>query len=205
MLRRTADGRQVGVAPDPYRLVRDRATDQSNSDDWQTIGLEDVPGGPNLGNQVTDPSRFLTPVGSPGRFRSGRVIIQERSLDTAPEPNLAPGTIRRNIIYPPYQIGVAGKFSWAANRQGELPPGRVPLEPSRVSDYYQSTTFLGLPDPAPWAITGDRPQPGLAPFPSRPTVQFNSGSGWPVLAPTVPSFGSRVPLRRPRTLLSGIN
>lgn len=203
--RRTPDGGRVAAPPDPYRIPRDRATDQSNSDDWQTLGLEDTPGGVNLGNQVTNPVRFLTKVGAPGRWRSGRVLIQERDLSAAPQPNLAPGTIRRNITYPPYQIGVSGKFSWAANRQGELPPGPVPLEPSRIADYYQSSTFLGLPDPAPWAITGERPQPGLQGFQSRPTVQFNSGSGYPVLAPTVPSFGSRVPLRRPRTLLSGIN
>ncbi len=203
MLRRSKEGAQVPVPADPYALPRDRATDQSNAVDRASLGLEDDVS-LDLGVQVTDPRRFVTRTGSPGRWREGRVLMQERNLQFYAEPAIGPGTINRNIDYPSKGQATPGFFSWAANAPDLPPPGPVPeaLEPSRVSEYYMSSLWLGQADSAPWVITGERPQPGLSGFQSRPGVMAQAATGWPVVAPEVPSFGSRVPLRRPRTLIA---
>ena len=207
MIRRTQDdGTAQMVAADPLALPRDPATDQSNDVVWASLGLEQSPTRPNLGRQFTDPRRFLTRTGSPGRWREGRQIVGtnppgDRDL---PMPSIGAGTINRNIRYPQDGIPVPGLFSWAANGQ-QAPAGvsAAAIEPSRVDEYYLSSTFLGLADPAPWVVAGyERPQPGLQGFQAQPTIMAQPGTGWPVLAPSIPSYGSRVPLRRPRGLVS---
>ena len=200
---RTKDNKQVAVPADPYALRRDRSTDQSNATDRAALGLEDDLS-LNLGRQVTDEARFFTKAGFPGRFREGRVIVQAVDGNYSPEPAIGPGSIARNIRYPQNGIAVGGYFSWAANDLELPPPGPVPeaTDPSRVDEYYLSSLFLGLPDSAPWVVAGyDRPQPGLAGFQSPATVMGQPGTGWPVIAPEIPSYGSRVPLRRPRNLV----
>jgi len=205
MIRRSRDDIAQQVPADPLALPRDLATDQSNETDWSALGLEQSPTRPNLGRQVTtDPTREFTRAGYPGLWREGPVLVQERRLDEAPMPSIGAGTINRNIRYPNEGHATPGLFSWAANTL-ELPAGGpVPeaLEPTRVDEYYMSSTWLGIQDPAPWVVAGyDRPQPGLEPFQSRPGLQAQPSTGWPVLAPEVPSYGSRVPLRRPRGLV----
>ncbi len=201
---RTKDNRNVPVAADPYALARDRATDQSNDVTRATLGLEDNPT-LNLGEQVaTQPGRVETTVGRPGRWREGPVVMQERRLDVMPMPAIGEGTINRNIRYPQNATPVPAYFSWAANRQ-IVDSGVEPaaIEPSRVDEYYLSSTWLGITDPAAWVVTGDRPQPGLEPFQSRPGIMGQPSTGWPVVGPEIPSYGSRVPLLRPRTLIEG--
>ena len=192
------------VAADPYALPRDRATDRSDADVWASLGLEEVPGGPNLGDQVTDPGRFLSRTKRPARWREGRTVMQERRLDVQPMPAIGPGSIARNVRYPQDGIASPGYFSWAANAPDLPAPGPVPaaLEPSRVDEYYLSSLWLGQADPAPWVVAGfERPQPGLEGFQSRAGVQGQPSTGWPVLAPEIPSYGARVPLLRPRGLV----
>lgn len=204
MFRRTKDNRQVAVAADPYALARDRATDRSNATDRASLGLEDDLT-LNLGRQVTDERRFFTKAGTPGRSWSEPFRPQGRRLDVMPEPAIAPGSIARNIRYPQNAIAVPGFFNVAANQPDLPPPGPAPaaIEPSRVDEYYLSSTFLGIADSPPWVVAGlERPQPGLQPFQSPATVQGQPSSGWPVISPEIPSFGSRVPLRRPRNLVA---
>jgi hypothetical protein len=119
-------------------------------------------------------------------------------------PAISPGTIARNIRYQQNGIASPGFFSWAANQPDLPPPGPVPaaLEPSRVDEYYLSSLALGLPDSAPWVVAGhERPQPGPDGFQSRPGIMGQPSTGWPVVSPSIPSYGSRVPLLRPRTLI----
>lgn len=207
MIRRHGDA-QVPVPADPLALPRDRATDQSNEVDRASLGLEEDLT-LDLGRQfATVRGRTATRTGRPGLWREGPTVIQERRLDVQPEPSIAPGSIARNIRYPQNAIAAPGFFSWAANAPDLPPPGPAPaaLEPSRVDEYYLSSLFLGLPDSAPWVVAGhERPQPGLEPFQSRPGVMGQPGSGWPVVAPEIPSYGSRVPLLRPRTLIGSAN
>lgn len=204
---RSKGNAQLPVPADPYALARDRATDQSNDVDRASLGLEENVT-LDLGSQVaTVKGRTLTRAGRPGLFREGRTVIQERRLDVEPMPAIGAGTINREITYPPDGIAVPGFFNVAANQPSLPPPGaaRATLEPSRVSEYYMSSLWLGLPDSAPWVITGERPQPGLQGFQSRPGIQAQPGTGWPVVAPEIPSYGSRVPLLRPRTLIGSAN
>lgn len=203
MQRVLIDGTQVPVPADPLALPRDRATDQSNQVDRAALGLEaDLT--LNLGRQETDRRRFVTRAGRPGRFREGRVIMLSPDGNFSPMPAIGAGSIARNVRYPQNAIASPGYFSWAANQPDLPPPGPQPAatEPTRVDEYYLSSLFLGLPDSAPWVVAGEtRPQPGLAGFQSKPGVMGQPGTGWPVLAPQIPSYGSRVPLLRPRTLV----
>lgn len=209
MFRRTKDGRTQQVGSDPLALPRDPATDRANRTDWQTLGLEERTPPPRLGRQVPTVQaarrRAFTRSGQPGLWREQPVIVQGRRLDAMPEPQIGAGTINRNIRYPNNGIATPGFFSWAANAPDLPAPGPVAaaLEPSRVDEYYMSSTFLGLPDSAAWVVAGlERPQPGLQGFQSPPGVMGQPSTGWPVLAPEVPSYGARVPLRRPRGLVT---
>lgn len=205
MFRRTKDGRQQQFSGDPLALPRDPATDRSNETDWAALGLDGQPVRPSLGGQTaTDPGRAFTRTGMPGLWRDEPVLVQGRDLDWLPLPAISPGQVRRNIRLPQDGIPVPGFFSWAANEQC-APAGRsqAATEPSRVDEYLLTERTLQLPDSAPWVVAGyERPQPGLEGFQSPPGVQGQPGTGWPVLAPEIPSYGSRVPLRRPRGLVT---
>jgi hypothetical protein len=202
-----------GIAEDPsglgtfdilsgvYRLARDPAVDRSTRVSLESVGLADNPLPPAvLGRQVTAKSS-RTPAGRPGRFITALFRPQERDLDHENRGTLAPGTIRRNVTYDVNGARGQGFFSWAANAIGEA-VGFVPARPPQ-DEYVVSSLFLQLPDSLATVVSGTiKPAPGLEPFRQRPTVQAQPSTGWPVLAPQIPSYGSRVPLRRPRGLSS---
>lgn len=175
---------------DPFRLPRDPATDQATPAELVTVGLAGNPAPPIvLGRQVktTDPDDTVRPA--------------ERSLDTEERGTLAPGTIRRNVSYEVNGARGQGFFSWASNAIGEA-LGFVPARPPQ-DEYLVSSLFLGLPDSLATVVSGTvKTAPGLEPFRQRPTIQAQPSTGWPVEAPVIPSYGSRVPLRRPRGLVS---
>ncbi len=70
-------------------------------------------------------------------------------------------------------------------------------------EYVMMTLALGLQDPLPTVVSGFvKPQPGLTRTYHLTTIQAQPSTGWPVLAPQIPSYGSRIPLRRPRGLVA---
>jgi hypothetical protein len=193
------------IVGQPYRLPRDPATDQSNMLSLATLGLEGNPSPPvSLGRQVTNPARFFTRKGRPARWRGQRPKVGDRVLDAMVPPQISPGTVRRNIRMPANGIQVQGFFSWAANVAdfGPSPaPGTVQNE--QTDEYLVTSMALQLPDPLPTVVSETvKPAPGLEPFRPQPGIMGQQGTGWPVLQPAVPSFGSRVPLLRPRGLVA---
>jgi hypothetical protein len=198
-LRRSGQSVQQ-VPPDPLALPRDPATDKSNRTDRQTVGLQDEPT-VNLGAQVaTNRSRFRTPVGRPGFWGgAGRLILQARRLDVAAPLAVGAGTIRRELDWPVREVGATGYMSWAANETGDLRRGRF-HQVTAAHDYYVSSDWIP-PNFDQWPVTGHKPALP-ADWRPLPSVMADLSTGWPVLAPTVPSFGARVPLRRPRGVVS---
>jgi hypothetical protein len=210
-----ADVADAGISRDPsglngfrvqnraaYRLPRDPATDATTPRGLVTVGLGGNPHEPvTLGGQVDTTRRGFTDAGRPGLFRTPVFRPQERSLDVIQGTTVAPGTIRRNVRYNANGARGQGFFSWAANAIGEA-LGFVPARPPQ-DEYIVSSLHLMLPDSLATVVSGTtKSAPGLEPFRERATIQAQASSGWPVEAPQIPSYGSRVPLRRPRGLVS---
>lgn len=199
-----------------FRIARDPAVDQTTPLGFASVGLADNPDPPVPLGPQTSPINWgtgsrRTPAGRPGCwqtdvFRPGsRGSNGELDLNSPQVPEgrgtLAPGTIRRNVQYVKNGIPGPGFFSWAANKLGFA----LGFEPARdpQDEYVVSSLFLGLADSLATVVSGSvKPAPGLEPFRAGETVQAQASTGWPVLAPQIPSFGSRVPLRRPRGLVT---
>lgn len=183
----------AGILP----LPRDPATDRSNAQNWQDMGQgQPVPLGRSRRLTAQVDSRTRRPV----RWRNTPVRVQARNLSQAAPVRLAPGTIRRNVVFPTRGHGGRGLFSWTANRS-EPNPGR-PFQVTNPARYLVSSLHLGLAAPLKWPILGAKPPVPEGPQGQRLRRMAGPSTGWPVVAPTVPSFGSRVPLLRPRGLVS---
>lgn len=217
------DGTDPGISRDPsglngglggvrersgvFRIARDPAVDHSTPIQHATVGLADNPDPPTtLGAQSSD--RVLadggtrrTRAGRPGKWRTALFRPAARDLDHENRGTLAPGTIRRNVRYPINGIPVRSFFSWAGNDAcavDRLDPARPPQD-----EYLVSSAHLMLPDSLATVVSGTKkPAPGLEPFRGGATVQAGASTGYPVVAPQIPSYGSRVPLRRPRGLVT---
>lgn len=202
--------------PGPYQLRRDPATDRGNLVDLATIGLASrdpvtltlvaTPGAlaENLGGRQTGIVQARTRVGRPGLVHTDpfRVLQPAAPNDAGPGPILAPGTVRRNVEWPLIGGGGRGEFSSTANtRPGG--PGRG-FQLTKLAEYIISSLALrvggGLS--LSWPVAGVKPLIGEGPDASHRHTMLRQASGWPVVAPAVPSFSSRVPLLRPRNLVS---
>ena len=189
-----------------FRFPRDPAVDHETPQGYASVGLAGNPDPPtSLGRQSSDRNSGGTPrrtrAGRPGRFVTSLFNPRERDLSREERGTLAPGTIRRNIRYPINGIPVPGLFSWAANEAcvaDTLDPTRAPQD-----EYLVTSTHLMLPDSLATVVAGStKPAPGLEPFRGGATIQAGPSTGYPVVAPQIPSYGSRVPLRRPRGLVT---
>lgn len=189
-----------------FRFARDPAVDLTTPQGFASVGLAGNPDPPApLGAQSSELNAggqpHVTESGRPGRFRTP--IFRPGSRDLAHENSgtLAPGTIRRNVRYAINGIPVPSFFSWAANEAcvaDTLDPTRPPQD-----EYLVSSAHLQLPDSLATVVSGSvKPAPGLEPYRGVPTIQAGASTGYPVVAPQVPSYGSRVPLRRPRGLVT---
>lgn len=190
-----------------FRFSRDPAVDHSTPQGYASVGLAGNPDPPTtLGAQSSElsagsstPGR--TRAGRPGRFVTALFNPRSRDLSREERGTLAPGTIRRNIRYPINGIPVPGLFSWAANEPcvaDTLDPTRPPQD-----EYLVSSVHLQLPDSLATVVSGTTKRaPGLEPFRGGATIQAGPSTGYPVVAPQIPSYGSRVPLRRPRGLVT---
>lgn len=202
----TPAGAEAGTAGGSFRFARDPAVDQASREAFASVGLAGNPDPPAPLGAQTSPltsgglTRF-TRAGRPGRFRLIPFRPQERDGNHENRGTLAPGTVRRNVRYAINGTPVPGFFSWAANALAfldVLDPARPPQD-----EYVVSSLFQGLPDPLPTVVSGtEKKAPGLEPFRQVPTIQAQPSTGYPVVAPQIPSYGSRVPLRRPRGLVS---
>lgn len=193
-----------------YRIARDPAVDQTTPQGFATVGLAGNPDPPAvLGPQTSrlndGTGSRRTPVGRPGCWQTSVFRPGSRgsdgSLNHEERGTLAPGTIRRNVQYTKNGIPAGGFFSWAANKLVYA----LGLEPARdpQSEYVVTSLFLGLADSLATVVSGTvKAAPGLEPFRGGATVQAGASTGWPVLSPQIPSYGSRVPLRRPRGLVT---
>ena len=188
------------------RYPRDPAVDRTTPQGFATVGLAGNPDPPTtLGAQSSDLTAQGQPketaVRRPGLFRLVPFRPKERDLNHENRGTLAPGTIRRNVRYPINGIPVPSFFSWAANEEcvcDSLDPARPPQD-----EYLVSSAHLQLPDSLATVVSGTvKRAPGLEPFRQAPTIQAGPSTGYPVIAPQVPSYGSRVPLRRPRGLVT---
>ena len=190
----------------PWLLPRDPATDQSRPVDWQTF----EPVNPDgtlarfpLGGQVRTTSLRSKRTGRPSRFRVRPVLVQAVDPRVQVPRAISPGTIRRNVVWPTEEVGATGLFSAAANTHPEGHPRFFQV--TGVAEYIISSLALQLSRPLSWVTAGAKP---LLPDGTDAAVQvrrfrgFQQASGWPVVAPSVPSYGSRVPLLRPRGLVS---
>lgn len=211
----------------PYRLPRDPRTDRGNLTDLATVGLAVrtdqalQPGGSrgpvpalvavpaataeNLGgNQVGVVAQF-TRQGRPAlsrvdRFRAVQTVSP--SVDSGPGPVLLAGTIRRDVAWPLVGGGGRGEFSATANaRPGG--PGRA-FDVTAVLEYVISSVAarVGGGLSLLWPVAGVKPLIGQGPDATHRHRMLGRASGWPMVAPSVPSYGSRVPLLRPRGLVS---
>ena len=191
----------TGSTGGDFRLPRDPAVDHATPAQLETVGLAGNPNLPVVLGAQTSRKDAATPVGRPGKIRTPVFRPGSRDLDHENRGTLAPGTIRRNVQYNVNGARGQGFFSWAANAIGEalgFVPARAPQ-----SEYVISSLHLQLPDSLATVVSKTaKPAPGLEPFRSGATVQAGPSSGYPVLAPQIPSYGSRVPLRRPRGLVS---
>jgi hypothetical protein len=184
-----------------YRLPRDPAVDHTTPQGFETVGLAGDPFPPVVLGSQTSHKSHATPAGRPGFWRLIPFRPQERSLDRLQGTTVAPGTIRRNVQYSKNGIPAPGLFSWAAN----LITYALGFEPARPpqDEYLVSSHHLMLADSLATVVSGTtKTAPGLEPFRGGATVQAGPSTGWPVVAPQIPSYGSRVPLRRPRGLVS---
>lgn len=187
-----------------FQLPRDPATDQSNLVEWST--LEPTP--PDgllprlaLGRQVSLKPQ-LTRVGRPGFYGVTPVLVQARDSRAAAAKAIGPGTIRRNVVWPTEEIGSRGLFGWAGN--AATAAGRF-FQVTGVKEYIVSSLHLQLARPLPWVVTGQKPplSQGVDQVAqSRRFRGYQQGSGWPVIAPSIPSYSARVQLLRPRGLVS---
>lgn len=199
-------GAEAGTAGGSFRFPRDPAVDHATPAALATVGLAGNPDPPvSLGAQSSPLTAGgmlrRTDVGRPGRFRLVPFRPQVRDTDHEERGTLAPGTIRRNVRYAINGIPVPSFFSWAANDR----PTIETLDPARPpqDEYLVSSLHLHLPDSLATVVSGSsKPAPGLEPFRQRPTIQAQASTGYPVVAPQIPSYGSRVPLRRPRGLVA---
>jgi hypothetical protein len=189
----------------PYLLPRDPATDRSNPETWATIEpvnpdgtLARIP----LGRQRSVETGLDPKTGRPARFRSRPVMVQARDLRAAAPVSVSPGTVRRNVVWPVRENGAQGLFSWAGNRNSG--GGRF-FQVTGVAEYLISSLALQLSRPLSWVVAGQKPAIPTGPDQTaqmRRFRGFQQGTGWPVVAPNVPSYGSRVPLLRPSSLVS---
>lgn len=189
-----------------FRYPRDPAVDESTAASFESVGLA---GNPNLpvvlGPQTSElnlgTGSRRTKVGRPGAWKTLPFTPHARDLNTERRGTLAPGTIRRNVRYKVNGSRASGFFSWAANELANVlgfVPARAPQD-----EYLVSSLHLMLPDSLATVVSGtSKPAPGLEPFRGGETVQGQASTGWPVLAPQIPSYGSRIPLRRPRGLVA---
>jgi hypothetical protein len=190
--------------PGNFQLPRDPATDQSRPVEWSTVEpvnpdgtLARIPSG----RQVSLKPQ-LTPVGRTGFWKTRPVMVQARDGRAAAAKAISPGTIRRNVTWPVEETGGRSLFSWAGNAAPDH--GRF-FQVTGVTEYVISSLALQLARPLKWVITGQKP--ALAKGVDQ-QVQirrfrgYQQASGWPMIAPAVPSYGARVPLLRPRGLVS---
>ncbi len=196
-------------------LPRDRATDKSNILVWETLGLavrdpqtgELVPSTPppNLGQQTRTTPVTDDVTGRPDFYKPERVIVQARNLRALAPKAIGPGTIRRNVTWPlgGGPIGSGGLrslYSEAGSASGDAP--RL-FEPSNPAEYVASSVHLQLARPLPTVVAGRKPSIPDGPSGSHTGVVHSHSTGWPVVAPNVPSFGSRVAPIRPQALVTG--
>lgn len=197
----SAPAAATDVAGGESRFPRDPAVDQTQPLGFATVGLADNPDPPVVLGAQTSRRGEQTPSGRPGRFRTIAFRPQARDLDHENRGTLAPGTIRRNVQYAINGVRGSGFFSWAANELGSA-FGFVPARPPQ-DEYLVSSVHLQLPDSLATVVSGSvKAAPGLEPFRAGATVQAGASTGWPVYAPQIPSYGSRIPLRRPRGLVT---
>ncbi len=188
-------------------LPRDPATDQSNPETWATLEpvapdgtLARIP----LGRASRTTSARDPKTGRPAFYDSEPVLVQARSENAGLIPRaISPGTIRRNVVWPVEEIGSRSPFSWASNQSP--PDGGRFFQVTGVAEYIISSLALQLARPLSWVVAGVKP--GIpdgadAALQSARFRGYQQGSGWPVVAPSIPSYGSRVPLLRPSGLAS---
>ena len=190
--------------PGNFQIPRDPATDQSRPVDWQTIEpvapdgtLARIPSGRQVRTTKTD-----TAVGRPGRFKTRPLLVQARDPLAAAPKAISPGTVRRNVVWPVEETGNRGLFSWASNSAPN--PGRF-FQVTGVAEYVISSLALQLSRPLKWVVTGQKPVLAQGPDQALQVRRFRGyqqGTGWPVIAPAVPSYSARIPLLRPRGLVS---
>lgn len=189
------------------RLTRDPAVDGSTVERFRSVGLAGDPFPPTVLGPATSELNYgtgerETPAGRPGCWQTDPFRPGLRDTDHENRGTLAPGNIRRNVTYRANGVGAQGFFSWAEN-EPELPSMR--LDPARPpqDEYIVSSLFLGIANSLATVVSGTaKPAPGLEPFRGGATIQAQPSTGWPVLSPQIPSFGSRIPLRRPRGLVA---
>ena len=194
-------------------LPRDPATDRSNLVTLQTIGLayqdpqvvsnpqQLAPVNPrvSLGRATRTTATVSAKTGRPDFYGSEPVLVQARNLNALPAQAIGPGTIRRNVRYQIDGAGIRGLFSAASSSSAN--PSKL-VDPTSPLVYLASSLWLQLSRPLMWVVTGKKPL-----FPDGPSgqhyhVELARASGWPVIAPNVPSFGARVPLLRPPGLVA---
>ncbi len=211
MARRTAQALIEATPP----LPRDRATDKSNLIVWQTLGLavRDPQTGelasstppPNLGRQTRTTAVVDDKTGRPDFYKPERVIVQARNLRALAPKAIGPGTIRRNVTFPlgGGPIGSGGSrslYSAAGSASGDAPKL---FEPSNPAEYIASSVHLQLARPLPTVVAGAKPSIPDGPSGQHTGISAAHSTGWPVVAPNVPSFGSRVAPIRPQSLVTG--
>lgn len=198
--------------PGVYSYPRDPATDRSTVDDFESVGLAAVD--PATGLVVLAPNALAQhllgrQVGArPIASRVGRPArdtVKEFRPSTQPTnpPALvsnAPGSIRRNLVWPIVGGGGVGLFSSTANGHPGGPG--LAFEVTGVAEYYLSTLRRLLPRALSWVVAGPKPPIAEGPDGQHAHRMGAWASGWPVVAPTVPSYSARVPLRRPQGLVS---
>ena len=202
--------------PGAYQLRRDPTTDRGNLVDLATVGLAyrdptslqlvPVAGAlaENLGGRQVGVIVSRSKAGRPVLRRTDpfRAVTPRAPNDAGPGPVLAPGTVRRDVAWPLVGGGGRGDFSSTANaRPGG--PGRA-FQPTKVIEYVISSLALRLGGglSLAWPVAGVKPLIGQGPDATHRHRMLAAASGWPVVAPSVPSFSSRVPLLRPRSLVS---
>jgi hypothetical protein len=196
-----------------YAIPTDPSTDRTNLVGLESVGLarrdpqtgQVLDGAAELATHPlglqTRPGVTLTPAGRPGFARTGNLTtVVEPRLDRVSLPAIAPGTIRRNVDWPIEGGGGRGLFSSTAN-EGGGGPGRA-FQVTAVSEYFLSTLRMMLPRSLSWVVTGAKPLIPEGPDGQHYHSELAAASGWPVVQPVVPSYASRVPLLRPRSLVS---
>jgi hypothetical protein len=158
----------------------------------------------NLGGRQVGIVPAVSKVGRPALRHTlpFRVLQPAAPNDAGLGPVLAPGTIRRNVEWP--LIGGGGRSGFSATANGRPGgPGRG-FELTKVMEYLISSIALrrGGGISLSWPVAGVKPLIGEGPDASHRHSMLGRASGWPVVAPSVPSFSSRVPLLRPRNLSS---